>query len=100
MSVMIAGYHQHVAPIKSFAPFGGVVYAITATGINAVIIPADHILWSEQIADAALWLGQPETGKQPKKQLWILGDFSTKAEAELQALGWELHPDGQTQLLR
>jgi hypothetical protein len=101
MSVMIAGYHQHVAPIKSFAPFGRVLYAITATGVNAVIIPADHILWSKQIADAALWLDQPETGKQqPKKQLWILGDFSTKAEAELQSLGWELHPDGQTHLLR
>jgi hypothetical protein len=29
----------------------------------------------------------------------LLGDFSTKAEAELQGLGWEFYPNAQAALL-
>jgi hypothetical protein len=102
MSVMFAGYHQHVESLASFAPFGRVLSAVSTTGVNTVIIPADHVLWSEKVADAALWLGAPNQAQTqlPKKQLWILGNFSTIAEAELHALGWELHPNAQTLLLK
>ncbi len=95
MSTMIAGYHQHVEPLKNFAPFARVLSSTTGSGAKVLIIPADHILWSELVAQAATWLDQGE-----KKQLWILGDFSDRAKEELQALGWELHPNAQTVLLK
>ena len=102
MSTMIAGYHQHVEPLKDFSLFARVLSSTTASGTKLLIIPADHMLWSELVAEAATWLDQGQAGQvQPvRKQLWILGDFSDGAEAELQAHGWELHPKVQAVLLK
>jgi len=77
------------------------LYATTNKGTAVLALPADHVLWSEKVADAAGWLVEP-IGNQTKPagmQMWILGNFSGKAEKELQALGWELHPDAQSRLL-
>jgi hypothetical protein len=101
MATMIAGYHRNVAPLETFAPLGRVLSAITATGTAVVALPADHLLWTEKVADAATWLVQSTKTTTPaaKFQLWLLGDFSTKAQAELQGLGWELYPNAQAALL-
>jgi hypothetical protein len=102
MSTMIAGYHQHVEPLKDFSPFARVLSSTTASGAKVLILPTDHMLWSELVAEAATWLDQGQAGNaQPvRKQLWILGDFSARAKAELQARGWELHPNVQAVLLK
>ncbi len=100
MSTMIAGYHLNVEPLQDFTPFARVLSATTVSGTRVLIIPADHMLWSELVAQGALWLdsGQSAKAQVVNKQLWILGDFSARAEAELQALGWELHPRAQKTL--
>ena len=101
MTTMIAGYHKNVAPLQNFAPFGRFLYARTKAGKAVLAFPADHILWSSRVADAATWLLKPGTTKvkPPGLQFWVLGDFSEKARTELQALGWELHADAQSKLL-
>lgn len=105
MATLTAGYHRNVAPLQSFAPFGRILYARTMKGAAVLIIPADHVLWSRKVADAATWM--QESMKKSKGQansaglqFWILGGFSKEAQAELQALGWKLHPDAQGKLLR
>ena len=102
MTTMLAGYHANVEPLQGVAPYGRFLYGKTAkTGVAVVAFPADHVLWSGKVADAATWLSEPVEGqaKPAGMQLWVLGDFSQKAGTELQALGWELHPGAQPELL-
>jgi hypothetical protein len=101
MATMLSGYHQHVAPLQSLAPFGRVVHATTKAGVAVVTVPADHVLWSETVARAATWLPEnnQDTPVSKRPQLWIFGDFSKKAEAELQNHGWELYANSQAKLL-
>jgi hypothetical protein len=98
MSTMVAGYHQNVEPLKDFSPFARVLSSTTASGAKVLIIPADHILWTELVADAATWLDQGHADKtqRVKKQIWILGDFSARAETELQA-SWMGTPSSSAQ---
>lgn len=66
-----------------------------------MLFPADHVIWSVKIADAATWLDEP-VGNQAKRaglQLWILGNFSRNAQAGLQEHGWELYPNAQSKLM-
>jgi len=101
IATMMAGYHKNVEPLQSLAPFGRFLYGKTKKGVAVVIFPADHVLWSARVADAATWLREPakvET-RPAGMQLWILGDFSDKSKTELQKLGWELHPEAQGKLL-
>ena len=101
MTTMLAGYHTHIEPLQSVAPFGRFLYGKTAKGVAVVAFPADHVLWSSRVADAATWLSEPAEGqiKPAGMQLWIFGDFSKKAQTELQTLGWELHPSAQGKLM-
>ena len=63
-------------------------------------MPADHILWTPRVADIAAWLKEPVQGQAKPSgfQVWVPGGFSKKALAELQGLGWELHPNAQSKL--
>ena len=99
MTTMLAGYHANVEPLQGVAPFGRLLYGETAKGVAVVAFPADHVLWSGKVANAATWLSEPGSKVKPAgMQLWILGEFSDKARSKLQALGWELHPKAQSKL--
>ncbi len=101
MTTMLAGYHTNVEPLQGVAPYGRFLYGQTQRGVAVVAFPADHVLWSARVADAATWLSEPGKGrtKPAGMQLWVLGDFSSTARAELQKLGWEIHPDARDKLL-
>lgn len=101
ITTMIAGYHKNVEPLQSLAPYARFLYAKTEKGAAVVVFPADHVLWSGRVADVATWLSEPVQGEALPAglQMWILGDFSGKAKAELQSLGWELHPNAQGKLM-
>ncbi len=99
IATMAAGYHKNVAPLQSFAPFGRFLYATNKKGAAVLLFPADHILWSTRVADAASWLDEPGQKKHTGYQLWVFGDFSKKARAEFQGLRWELHANAQGILL-
>lgn len=100
MTTMLAGYHKNVAALQGVAPFGRYLYGKTKSGIFVLTIPADHVLWTARVGDAATWPLQPAAGqaKPPRLQLWVLGDFSAKAQKELQALGWELYGNAHGKL--
>ena len=100
IATMTAGYHQNIAPLQGLAPVGRVLYARTRKGATVLVVPADHVLWSAKVADVAAWLQEPVQGqtKATGYQLWVLGDFSKKAQAELKGLGWELHPESRGRL--
>jgi hypothetical protein len=97
---MAAGYHKNIAPLQNFSPMARVVQAKAKNGAVVVLIPADHVLWSAKVADIASWLVESKKTQDKKSafQLWILGDFSKKAQDGLQATGWELHPAAQSLL--
>jgi hypothetical protein len=100
IATMAAGYHNNVAQLQSLAPVGRVLYARTSKGTLVLMVPADHILWTPRVADVAAWLKEPVQGqvKPSGFQVWVSGGFSKKAQAELQGLGWELHPNAQGRL--
>jgi hypothetical protein len=102
IATMTAGYHKNVAPLQSLAPVGRILYAKTKKGATVLVVPVDRILWTAKVADVATWLKEPVQGqvKPAGYQLWVLGDFSQKAQAELQGLGWELHPNAQGRLFQ
>ena len=98
ITAMTAGYHKNVCPIVTLSPVGRFLYA-TAKNSNVIMIfPADHVLYTEKVADITSWLIDGRKSKDKKTQsfqLWVLGDFSKRAQAELQAIGWQLHPEAQ-----
>ena len=97
---MLAGYHEKVAPLAAIAPLGRIVQARAKNGAVVVLFPADHVMWTARVADIASWLVEstPAQPKKPQFQLWVLGDFSKRAQSELQALGWQLYPAAQAKL--
>ncbi len=99
IATMTAGYHKNVSPLQGLAPFGRFLYATTKKGAAVLLFPADHVLWSARVADAATWLKEPDQKKHTGYQLWVFGDFSHRAQAELEKLRWELHPNAQKRLL-
>ena len=102
MVTMVAGYHKNVVPLQEVTPLGRILSATTVKGNAVVVIPADNLLWTENVADAAAWLTEATKERNPvaKLQLWVLGNFSPKAQAELQSLGWELYSDAQNTLFQ
>ena len=99
LATMTAGYHKYVAQLQTLAPYGRFLYGTTRKGVAVVFFPADYVLWTARVADAATWLDEPGKTKSSGYQMWVLGDFSKKAQAELQGLGWELHSRAQDILL-
>jgi hypothetical protein len=100
ITTMTAGYNKNISPLHSLSPMGRVVCATAKNGSVVVVFPADHVLYTEKIADIATWMVETkkEKGKTKGFQLWILGDFSKVAQSELQAMGWELHSAAQDQI--
>ena len=96
---MTAGYHEHIAPLKRISPMARIIKAETRDGETVVVLPTDHIIWSEGVAAIARSLTEESGSKQSKsKQLWILGDFSPTAAKKLQEMGWALQTSARDKL--
>ncbi len=101
IAVMSAGYHKHIAPLKSFAPLARITRALRADGTVVILLPTDYIVWSEKIADVTNSL----TNNQKKSEkagfeLWTLGALSKRAQSEMETMGWKIHTDAGSQLIR
>ena len=96
-AVMTAGYHKHIAPLKHLAPIARLARAEKKDGTIVIILPGDHIIWSEMVADV--------TGSLAKKskgiglEVWVSGDFSMMAHSELEEMGWKVHTKVRGQLI-
>ena len=94
LAVMSAGYHQRVVPLKRISPLARITKATTSKGEVVVVLPTDHIIWSEGVAGIARSLT-----KKSGKQLWVLGDFSSAASTNLKEMGWTLQTNVRDKLI-
>ena len=98
--VMTAGYHKHIAPLKRFAPIARLARAEKKDGTIVVVLPGDHIIWSEMVADVTGSLtDKTQISKETGLELWVSGDFSKMAHSKLKAMGWKVHTKVRSQLM-
>ena len=101
MTVMAAGYHEHVAPLAGFAPMARLVKARKKDGTVVVLLPTDYIIWSQRVASVAGDMVQQ--GKEDRAagfEIWTLGTFSDRARSTLKSMGWQIHEQVQNDLVK
>ncbi len=101
IAVMSAGYHKHIAPLKSFAPLARITRGLRADGTVVLLLPTDYIVWSEQAADLSKSLTN-NLAKSEKAglELWTLGVLSQRTQSEMETMGWKIHTNAGSQLIR
>ena len=98
--VMTAGYHMHIAPLKHLSPMARLASAEKKDGTIVVILPSDHLIWSEKVADVASFLnGKAKSSAGTELELWSSGDLSTIALKNLEGMGWKVHARAGKKLL-
>ena len=80
MAVMCAGYHARIAPVEHLFPIARILYAKDRSGKIVLVIPTDHILWSERFAGAVTEMQEKNNGA--KLELWTAGDVSPQATGQ------------------
>lgn len=100
ITVLTAGYHTHVTPLRTILPMARITKAVTKDGAVAVILPTDHLIWSERAANALMEISDtPAVSENAGKELWVLGDLSDKARDEFKKAGWKISTGAGQQLL-
>jgi hypothetical protein len=99
IAILAAGYHKNVAPLKRFAPLARLVKAVKEDGITVVLLPTDHLIWSERIAKTAENLTSAEPASRAGFELWTLGTFSKQTKSALQKSGWVTHENAGGKLV-
>jgi len=100
IAVMSAGYHKHIAPLKSFAPLARITRALRADGTFVVLLPTDYIVWSEKIADITKSLtNNQKKSEKAGLELWTLGAISQRTQSELETMSWKIHTDAGSRLI-
>lgn len=97
ISLMTAGYHKNISPLKSIATMARLTQGIRKDGSRIVLLPIDYITWSEQVADAAA--GVRKAAKGSGTELWVLGSLSRQATEELEKLDWKIHTSAKAKLI-
>jgi hypothetical protein len=69
-------------------------------GTIVLVLPNDHIIWSEMVADVAgSIIEKAKMSKGEKPEIWALGDFSELAISKLEGMGWKVHTKVRSKLL-
>jgi hypothetical protein len=98
--VMTAGYHKHIAPLERLAPIARLARAEKKDGTIVVVLPNDHVIWSEKVADLTSSLVEEvKTSGGTGLEVWAVGDFSTLAKRKLDGMGWDVHTKVRSQLM-
>ncbi len=98
--VLTAGYHKNIMPIVKISPMARLAYSKTRDGRTVVILPLDNVLWTKKFDVLTTSLKQYDDGSTPKsKEIWLLGDISSKAMTELQQQGWVVNTQVKQRLL-
>lgn len=100
MAVMAAGYHQHVSPLAGFAPMARLVKASRQDGTVVVLLPTDHMIWTQRVASVAGdMVQQGKTDKAAGFEIWTLGTFSDRTRTALNSAGWKTHEQARKDLV-
>ncbi|KMY66352.1 hypothetical protein AAU61_18020 [Desulfocarbo indianensis] len=97
MAAMYAGFYRQVRPLAELKPIGRLLYAVDGQGAPVVTLPADHVLWSSRLARAVDEIKRQTGGKAG--ELWVTGDLSPRAAAELKIAGWKIRTNCAEKLL-
>ena len=97
--VLTAGYHKNIAPLKHLSPMARLVRAEKDDGSIVVILPGDHIIWSEKVADVTRSLVEKGGAKGAGLEAWVTGDFSPMAHDKMKEMGWNVYANSRSRLL-
>lgn len=85
-------YHENIEPVKEIlgSPKGLVPVAITKSGDGMIFAPLDYLLWTEEVEEAVGQLAKlmDNHGGSDEHLLWVEGDVSDLALANLKSSGW------------
>ncbi len=92
MTVMAAGYHKHISPLKGFTPMARLLKAKKSDGTVVIFLPIDHMIWNQRVASITAEIVQQGMNNDAAGfELWILGTFSDQARSSLKSMGWLIH---------
>lgn len=85
---MLAGYHRSIAPLDELRiagneEIGEALAGRTADGTVVVAVPVDYLIWQPGMQGGPL-------AAFPRRELWVSGRVSPRAERELVARGWKI----------
>jgi len=89
MSIMTAAYHKNVAKLMRLTPMARLTMGVRKDGTSVVVLPSDHMVWSQRVSQAITSIGAE--GKGGSNELWVSGTVSKMASAEFKKAGWEVH---------
>jgi hypothetical protein len=99
-AVLTAGYHKHITPLKRISPMARLARAEKNDGTIVVVLPSDHIIWSEKVDDLTSSLAEEtKVSKGAGLEIWVVGDFSMMASSNLDGMGWKMHTKARSQLM-
>jgi hypothetical protein len=89
-SEMYAGYHKAVSPLTQLVSVGQVPGARAKDGALVFNFPIDYLVWTDSLA--RLVANTDALANQlpgvTRKELWITGNLSPRARAEMKRMGW------------
>jgi hypothetical protein len=98
--VMTAGYNKHIEPITKLLLMARVMRAEKKDGTPVILVPTDHLIWSEHIAGVFSSLTSEMRQSNVKvKEIWVFGNLSSVAHHEIEKMGWKIHTGAKQQLL-
>jgi len=95
---MLAWYHRNQKPVVSVDTSVAIPTAILGNGATVLAFAVDHVYWTDTISQAASnYANLGEAGRQ--REVWFLGTTSERCNAELGALGFDVHVEVATMML-
>jgi len=94
---MYAGYHKAVSPLTQFVSVGQLPGARSRDGALVFNFPIDYLVWTDSLA--RLVANTDNLINQlpgiTRKELWLSGNLSPRARAEMRRMGWITFENGE-----
>jgi hypothetical protein len=95
-----AGYDKKVERITNLVAASRVPVVITESGDGLIFAALDHLLWTEEVAQAVNTIEEimDANSTSGEQLIWIEGVVSEMAASNLAGLGWDQQPRGMDKL--
>jgi hypothetical protein len=95
-----AGYDKKVERITNIIAASRVPVVITESGDGLIFAALDHLLWTEEVAQAVNTIEEimDANSTSGEQLIWIEGVVSEMAASNLAGLGWDQQPRGMDKL--
>lgn len=87
---MLAWYHRNQNAVTAVDTSAAIPAAILGNGATVLAFAADHVYWTDTIAQAAVNYANLGEAGLPH-EVWLLGTASKRCRSELDALGFDVH---------